>query len=280
MAFTQAGDGTHLHFDVSGRRDGEPVLLIQGLGADGRGWALQRRSIGAEHRAIVFDNRGTGRSDEPDGPYDLEVMAGDALAVLEAAGYQSAHVMGASMGGVIAQILAVRHPERVRSLILACTACRHRPWRRELLAGWADLALARGMGAFTRVNLKWLVGARSRRRFALPFNVVGPFALQVSPHAFAAQVDAILAMDDALAGELTRLRVPTLVIVGSQDVLTPRGDSEELASRIPGAELVVVPGAAHGLMVEHAPAFNRAVVSFLRNAAASGDVGGERRRAG
>jgi 3-oxoadipate enol-lactonase len=167
------------------------------------------------------------------------------------------------MGGVIAQILAVRHPERVRSLVLACTACRHLPWRRELLTDWADLALAQGMGAFARHNLKWLIGSRSRRRFALPFNVLGPLALNVPPQSFAAQVEAILAMDDAMADELATVTAPTLVLVGSQDVLTPRGDSEELAARIPGAELVVVPGAAHGFMVEAAGAFNRAVTGFL-----------------
>lgn len=269
MAITRGADGTHLHFEVFGRRDGEPVLMIQGLGADNRGWALQRRAIGADRRGIVFDNRGVGRSDKPTGPYDLEVMAEDALAVLDAAGYQSAHVMGASMGGVIAQILAVRHPERVRSLVLACTACRHLPWRRQLLTDWAELALSQGMGAFARHNLKWLVGPRSRRRFALPVNLLGSLVLNVPPQTFAAQVEAILAMDDAMADELSSIAAPTLVVVGSQDMLTPRGDSEELASRIPGAELVVIPGAAHGFMVEAAPAFNRAVTAFLADVTAS-----------
>ena len=112
----------------------------------------------------MFDNRGVGRSDHPPGPYDLEVMAADALAVLDAAGIGPAHVMGASMGGVLAQILAVRHPERVRSLILACTACRHHAWRRELLAEWAEVAEHDGMGSFARTAVRWL----DRPPFAAP----------------------------------------------------------------------------------------------------------------
>src|SRR5438045_9339884 len=130
MSLAIASDGVRLHYDVFGRRDGEPVLMIQGLGADERGWTLQRRAIGRDHRGIVFDNRGVGRSDKPVGSYDLEQMAADAVAVLDAAGFESAHVIGASMGGVLAQIMAVRYPSRVRSLVLACTACRHLGWRR------------------------------------------------------------------------------------------------------------------------------------------------------
>ncbi len=271
MAFTRAADGARIHFEVFGRRDGEPLLMIQGLGADSRGWILQRRSMGARYRCIVVDNRGVGRSDKPEGDYDLEVMAADALACLTAAGFESAHVMGASMGGVLAQIIGVRHPERVRSLVLACTACRHLPWRRKLLHSWGDVALAEGMGAFTGENLRWLIGSRSLRRFALPFRLLGPLALNVPEHAFAAQVKAILAMDDSLRLELASIRVPTLVVVGSQDILTPRGDSEEIAELIPNAELAVVWGGAHGFMFEHARTFNQIVRGFLRGAETGSD---------
>ena len=93
--------------------------------------------LGERYRLLLIDNRGVGESDRPPGPYDLDEMAEDVLAVMDEAGWDSAHVMGASMGGVIAQILGVLHPDRVRSLVLACTACRHEPWRRELLAGLA-----------------------------------------------------------------------------------------------------------------------------------------------
>src|SRR5258706_10355193 len=145
MAYAITSDGLRLHYDAFGRRGGEPVLLIQGLGADSRGWLMQRGAIGRHYRGIVFDNRGVGRSAKPVGPYDLEQMAADAVAVLDAAGYESAHVMGASMGGVIAQIMAVRYPDRIRSLGLACTACRHLGWRRELLQEWAETPQGQGI---------------------------------------------------------------------------------------------------------------------------------------
>jgi len=264
MPFAEAADGTRLHYSVSGRRDGEPVLMIQGLGADSRGWLRQRLAFAARHRVIVFDNRGVGRSDRPPGPYDLEVMAADALAVLDAAGVADAHVMGASMGGVISQIIAVRHPERVRSLILACTACRQLPWRRELLAEWAEVAERDGMGGFTSYAVRWVIGPRSLRRFWPALGLVGTLAQNLTPDSFLAQVQAILATDDDVRFELREVRAPTLVLVGSQDILTPLGDSEEIADLIPGAELAVIGGGAHGFMFEHATAFNRTVLDFLR----------------
>ena len=269
MAIALAADGTRLHYDVSGPRTGEPLLLIQGLGADSRGWIRQRRALSGRYRCIVFDNRGAGASDHPGGPYDLEVMANDALAVLDAAGAERAHVLGASMGGAIAQIVGVRAPERTRSLVLACTACRHHEWRRELLAEWATVASTRGMGAFAQQAVRWLIGPRSLRRFWPAVGLIGPMAMTGSADSFVAQVEAILAMDDALSRELAGVAVPTLALVGSQDILTPMGDSEELAERIPGAELAVIRGAAHGFMLEHGAAFNRTVLAFLDRASSA-----------
>lgn len=263
MAYVRAEDGTRLHYQVWGPRHGEPLLLVHGLGADHRGWIMQRRAFGARYRCIAFDNRGVGSSDKPPGPYDLEVMADDAVAVLDAAGHPSTHVVGVSMGGILAQILAVRNPDQVRSLTLAATACRHLPWRRELLGRWVETAETEGMGTFVRDNVRWLLGQRSLRRIWPLAAILAPLVVNVPPHGFAAQARAILATDDALADELGTLRVPTLVTVGSQDILTPRGDSEELAERIPGAELVVIRGGAHMVQAEHAGTFNRVVRRHL-----------------
>ena len=137
---------------------------------------------------------------------------------------------------------------------------------------WAEIAVERGMRELSRQTMRWLVAPRSLRRFGAVLGWFGPIAMSCAPHAFAAQVDAIVAAasDWRFADELRAVNAPTLVIVGSQDILTPRGDSEELAERIPGAELVVVPGAAHGLMVEHAGPYNAAVLAFLRGTAAAG----------
>ena len=263
MTYTRATDGIRLHYEAIGRRHGPPVLMVQGLGADKHGWDLQRLALAPRYRTIALDNRGAGRSDKPFGVYSLEQMADDAMAVLDHAGVESAHVMGASMGGAISQIIALKYPERVRSLTLACTACRNHPWRRELLSSWASTASERGMGAMANEAARWVIGPRSFRRVAPMFGWLGPMAFGRPTHAFVAQVRAILATDESLATELGTLTMPTLVIVGNQDILTPRGDSEELAESIPFAELAVISGAAHGLMIEHASTFNKVLLDFL-----------------
>ncbi len=272
MPEVTVADGTRIRYQRFGRTDAEPLLLIQGLGADSGGWLLQRFPFGGRFRCIAPDNRGAGRSDVPDGPYDLEVMADDLVAVLDAEEIDAAHVVGVSMGGCLAQILAVRHPGRVRSLVLSCTACHHHPWRVELLEQWAEVARTKGMRAFLGDGLRWLVGSRSLRRFWPAMRLFGPVAFDISPEAFVAQIDAILAMDDAIRVELTSIDLPTLVIVGSQDVLTPLGDSEELAELIPGARLAVVNGGAHGFMVEKAGVFNATILDFLEGVVDGADA--------
>lgn len=263
MTYTRASDGVRLHYEAIGRRNGPPVLMVQGLGADKHGWDLQRLALASRYRTIALDNRGAGRSDKPFGVYSLEQMADDAMTVLDHAGVESAHLIGASMGGAISQIIALKYPERVRSLTLACTACRNHPWRRELLSSWASAASERGMGAMANEAARWVIGPRSFRRAWPMLGWLGPMAFSRPTHAFVAQVRAILAADESAAADLGKLTMPTLVLVGNQDILTPRGDAEELAERIPNAELAVISGAAHGLMFEHASTFNRLFLDFL-----------------
>jgi 3-oxoadipate enol-lactonase len=266
MPYVRSTDGCRIHYEVTGRKSAPPVLMIQGLGMDKHGWIMQRLAFSWRYRVIAFDNRGAGRSDKPLGDYDLYQMAQDAVAVLDDVGIERAHVVGASMGGAIAQVLAVMFPDRVRSLTLACTACRNSQWRRDLLSGWADRALAEGVGAMAGTAARWVIGPRSFRRVVPVLGWLGPLGFGRSGEAFASQVAGILAADDSLADQLGEITVPTLVIVGNQDILTPRGESEELADRIPTAELVVISGAAHGLMIEHATTFNRVLGDFLHRA--------------
>ncbi len=266
MPYVRAGDGCRIHYDVTGRASAPPVLMIQGLGMDKHGWDFQRLVFSWRYRVIALDNRGAGRSDKPYDPYTLEQMADDAIAVLDDVGIDAAHVVGASMGGAISQLIGVLHPARVRSLTLACTACRNQQWRKELLMDWARQAEADGIGAMTGAAARWVIGPRSFRRLVPVLGWLGPLGFGRTSHAFAAQVVAIVDTDDSLAEQLGSIDVPTLVIVGNQDILTPRGDSEELAERIPTAELVVISGAAHGLMIEHGSTFNRVVGDFLARA--------------
>jgi len=263
MPYARSTDGIRLHYEVLGRSNATPVLLIQGLGADKHGWDMQRLPLALQYRVIALDNRGAGRSDKPFGHYSLEQMAADAIAVLDQVGVEKAHIVGASMGGAITQIIGLRYPERVMSLTLACTACRNHPWRRELLNSWATTAGERGMGAMAREAARWVIGPRSFRRLLPAFGWLGPLAMGRTTHGFVSQVKAILDVDDTISDQLATVTAPTLVMVGNQDILTPRGDSEEIAERMPNAELVVISGAAHGFMVEHATTFNRMLFEFL-----------------
>ena len=267
MPFALAGDGTRIHYEVTGLTKRAPVLLVQGLGGERNSWNLQRAALALRHRTIAFDNRGAGRSDKPDGKYNLEEMADDAIAVLDAAGIENAHVVGLSMGGAISQIIALKHPNRVRSLTLVATACRNHAWREELLQSWATTAETEGMTAVGKEAARWMIGPRSFRRVLPALGWMGPLQLFNPPNAFVSQVKAILSTDDgALNTELANISCPTMVVVGNQDVLTPRGDAEEIASLIPTAELVVISGGAHGLHIEHASTFNRILLEFLGRA--------------
>jgi 3-oxoadipate enol-lactonase len=264
MPFVHATDGTRIHYEVTGKSGATPVLMIQGLGASKNAWNLQRIAMATRFRIISFDNRGAGRSDKPTEPFTLEQMADDALAVLDAAGIETAHVVGASMGGVISQIVAVKFSHRVRSLTLVCTACRNHPWRQELLQSWAKTAADKGMIEVGKEAAQWVMSPRSFRRLVPAFTWMGPLAALRPRHSFVSQIDAILNTREDLVDQLSTITAPTMVIVGNQDILTPRGDSEEIAERIPNSELVVISGAAHGLMMEHSSTFNKILIEFLQ----------------
>jgi len=264
MPFVHATDGTRIHYEVTGKSGATPVLMIQGLGASKNAWNLQRIAMATRFRCISFDNRGAGRSDKPTEPFTLEQMADDAIAVLDAAGIETAHVVGASMGGVISQIVAVKYPHRVRSLTLVCTACRNHPWRQELLQSWAKTAEEKGMIEVGKEAAQWVMSPRSFRRLVPAFTWMGPLAALRPRHSFVSQIHAILDTREDLVDQLSTITAPTMVIVGNQDILTPRGDSEEIAERIPNSELVVISGAAHGLMMEHSSTFNKILIEFLQ----------------
>ena len=264
VPFVSATDGTRIHYEVTGRVGKTPVLMIQGLGASKNAWNLQRIAMATRFRCISFDNRGAGRSDKPTEPFTLEQMADDAIAVLDAAGIETAHIVGASMGGVISQIVAVKYPQRVRSLTLVCTACRNHPWRQELLQSWAKTAEEKGMIEVGKEAAQWVMSPRSFRRLVPAFTWMGPLAALRPRHSFVSQIHAILDTREDLVDQLSTITAPTMVIVGNQDILTPRGDSEEIAERIPNSELVVISGAAHGLMMEHSSTFNKILIEFLQ----------------
>ena len=261
MATVQAADGTELYYETWGR--GEPLLLISGLATDLRIWACQRMVFGRRFRCIALDNRGSGRSGKPDGPYSLEQMAADAVAVLDAEGVGRAHVVGHSMGSYVAQMLTLQRPDRVRSLTLAGTACRHQSWRLELLSQWQETARTQGVHAWARRAFPYLLGPRTAWTFGLFINLLWPILLQQPAHAFDGQIEALIGAPDCESSRLAGVRAPTLVVCGARDSLTTPADATEVAALVPGARLVTIKGAGHGLMIEAAPDFNSAVLDFL-----------------
>ena len=261
MATATAGDGTVIYYETWGR--GEPLLLVSGLATDLRIWACQRMVFGRRFRCIAVDNRGSGRSGKPEGPYTLEQMAADAIAVLDAEGVGRVHVVGHSMGSYIAQVMAVGYPDRLRSLTLAGTACRHVPWRLELLERWQETARNHGVHAWARRAFPYLLGPRTAWTLGLFINLLWPIILQQPRHAFDSQIEALLGAPDGERARLSEVEAPTLVVCGARDTLTTPADAAEVAALIPHARLVTLKGAGHGLMLEAAPDFNAAVLDFL-----------------
>jgi len=259
----RAADGTAIYYEAWGR--GEPLLLISGLATDLRIWACQRLVFGRRFRCIAIDNRGSGRSDKPEGPYTLEQMAGDAIAVLDAEGIDRAHVVGHSMGSYVAQMLGVLHSDRLRSLTLAGTACRHQPWRLELLDRWRETARNHGVHAWARRAFPYLLGPRTAWTLGIFINLLWPIILQQPAHAFDGQIDAVINAPDCENRRLSGVTVPTLVVCGSRDSLTTPADAAEVVSLIPDARLVTLKGAAHAVIFDEPAGFNAAVLDFLRD---------------
>jgi 3-oxoadipate enol-lactonase len=263
MGQIQASDGTDIHYHVWGAPHKPALLLLQGLGCDAHGWIFQRLALARHYRCIALDNRGVGKSGAPAGPYSIEQMARDAVTVLDAEGVARANVMGISMGGVVSQLLAIKYPERVNSLVLAATAGRHHGWRIQLLARWQYLAVRYGMTKVAMAVVPWFVGTRARQLLGPTAALTVRALLPNSPRAFASQIEAILEVPDELREHHARVDVPTCLIVGGLDRLTPPEDSLELAKRLPRGGLTVIPEVGHALIAEAPRQFNHAVLSFL-----------------
>ena len=257
-------NGRSLYYEVHG--DGEPLLLIMGLGQDLTAWALQVPAFAEHFRVVAFDNRDAGRSSRAEGPYTIADMARDTAGLMDALGIGRAHVLGASMGGAIAQELVLRWPERVGRLVLACTMGQFARFRVFPLEP-AKFIKAHDPGneIFLTEMLVWCM----THRFLTNAEAVDRMLAQLRaapfpqpPEAFARQVDAARTFD--ALDRLGAVEAPTLVLVGDQDILTPPWAARELAEAIPGARLQVLEGAAHGLFWESPGETNRAVIKFLR----------------
>jgi pimeloyl-ACP methyl ester carboxylesterase len=246
--------GGRLHVEERGA-GGVPLLLIQGLGYSLAGWRYQ---LGAfDRRTIAFDNRGTGRSSKEPGPYSMEQFADDAVAVLDALGVDAAHVMGVSMGGFIAQVLALRAPERVRSLVLVATGPggpEHQPVPAETLKLWlANAGLPPVEYARRTMYLSFSPGWNEAHPELYEELLAARLEHPTPTDCWRAQFDATLPY----------VEHGVLVVHGDEDRVVPLADGQLIARRIPGAELVVVAGCGHVVQLERPEELNRLVEAFL-----------------
>jgi 3-oxoadipate enol-lactonase len=233
-----------------------------GLGYSSCMWYRTRPILATSYRTIAPDNRGVGQSEIPAGPYPIALMASDALAVLDAAGRERAHVFGISMGGMIAQELALQNPKRVRSLILGCTACggpnavRARPEVNQMLMARAKMTREQAAEA----AIPFIYDPETpREKIDEDLAVRRPWFAH--PDAYSAQLQGILAWE--AYSRLQAIAAPTLVIHGEADQLVPPGNGELIAQRIPGAKLVLIPHAGHIFTTDQPEASHEAILEFL-----------------
>jgi pimeloyl-ACP methyl ester carboxylesterase len=251
--------------------DGPDVLLIAGLGDPAEAWQFQLDGLADRYRITAFDNRGTGRTPLPDGPLTVPGMADDAAAVLRALDVPVAHVAGFSGGSVIAQELALRHPDLVRSLVLVSTWARPDAYFRAMLESWRWMAAAApGPRAFLAAFLLWVYTGRAHAdgTVARLIDDTLAFPHQATTAAIQATVDALLAHETA--DRLNEIAVPTLVVAGGEDICTPPRLGRLVAELIPGARFEILAGEAHQPFQEAPDAFNARVAAFWAEVDAGG----------
>lgn len=258
-------NGIDIYYEIHG--EGDPLVLIMGLRRNVEWWYHQISPLSKHFKVIAFDNRGAGRSDKPEMTYSIRLFADDTAGLLEALGVENAHILGISMGGYIAQELAINYPEKVRKLVLGCTSCG---------GGRAVLMSPERMEKFT-AN-KGLTPEEILRKdmdiyFSDEFIRENPERIEdfveismryyQPPEAFLRQFEACLTHDTA--ARLHRITVPTLITAGDDDPLVPSENSRILKELVPHAELSFFPGCRHCFFIEEHRKFNQMVIEFFKS---------------
>src|SRR4051794_34112133 len=253
---------TQLYWESTG--EGEPVLLVMGLGLSGGAWWRTVDALSRRFRVITFDNRGVGRSRGLAPAYTTEALADDAVAVLDALEIAEANVYGLSLGGMVAQQVALRHPRRVHSLILGATAPGGRSAR---IADDDVLAFSRARAPLPREEAAWASapynsGRRCRDRHAdrIAEDIRRRLAYNFDEAAYQAQLMAAALHNTA--SRLRRVAVPALVVHGEDDRVVPVDNAHLMASRLPSGDLHLLPGVGH-LYTTEAPEADGVVGRFL-----------------
>jgi 3-oxoadipate enol-lactonase len=244
MASIEAPDGARIHYRLSGRAGAEPLVLIMGLGWDMTGWELLMPHL-RDYRVLRLDNRGTGRSDKPDRPYSIGQMALDVVRCMNAAGMESAHVYGVSLGSMIAQELAISYPARVQSLILGCPspgaiAFPGSPGILRVILSREELSEEE---SFRRATPYLYGTSLTERPEAIEEVMRRRIASRADPVGVRRQLESVVRWSSLR--RLRHLQVPTLVIHGDKDRLIPASNGRLIARLVPGARLRILRGAGH-----------------------------------
>lgn len=261
-------NGIRLNYNESG--SGDPLLLVMGFGMPGDAWQASLPFLQG-FRTIWFDNRGTGQSDKPEGPYTMAQMADDAVGLLDHLGIGRAHVYGVSMGGMIAQEIALRHPQRVRALVLGCTTCG---------GAYAKLGepavletLIEGVSNMGKPDPATWVERQLPLLFPPEWIAANPMVRDMLVLAFSMMPHTPPdTAQKAMAGmfgwstweRLPQITAPTLIVHGDRDVIIPVDNAYLLKERIPGAELHIIPGAGHGYPAQDPVGVHAVITDFLR----------------
>jgi len=249
-----------IHFTDSGGT-GVPVLLVHAIGCDHRMWDGLGTALSPRFRVIRMDVRGHGRSAVTPRPYSLDQLADDARDLLDSLKIDKSHWVGLSMGGMIGQAFALRHPQRLRKLVLANTTSTYGTQGPEMWEARAKAVGEGGMAAVKELAMQRYFTDDFRASSSDVVDRIGAGFLATDPEGYIACCNAIRDLD--FSGDLHRIKAPTLVIAGEKDVGTPVAMSKAIADAIPGATLAVIPGAAHLSAVENPEAFNKLVEDFL-----------------
>ena len=264
MSYTTA-NGLRIYYEQHGQ--GEPLLLIRGLGSTCEGFKEQIVGLAPQFKVIAFDNRCVGRSDQPQRTFTIADMADDTAALLDAIEVGSAHVFGVSLGGMVAQELALRHPHKVRRLVLACTHAGPRTAVRS--PNWAVSIFNESRDLPREKALKYSIPILFARKTVEedPRLVEEALAVMASNNqpksSYLLQLGAVMQHDTY--ERLPQISHTTLVMTGTEDVLIDPANSRLIAGRIPGAQLVEFPETGHVFFTEKADEVNRTLIKFLQS---------------
>lgn len=252
-------NGIDIHYEISG--SGPWVTLAHSLASDLTLWDELTSVLATRFSVLRYDARGHGQSSAPEGPYDFPMLVGDLVGLLDALRIERTHFVGLSMGGMLGQLFALEHPQRLDKLVLASTTSRVPPEARPLWDERIAIARSQGMTAHVEATLGRWFTAPWREAHPEVMARIGALVAATPVAGFAGWGEAIKTLD--LTDRLGAIRAPTLVVCGADDPGTPPAASRAIAAAIPGARLEVVPNASHQLAIEQAETFNRLLLDFL-----------------